>query len=79
MNIHKIRYILDFIRRQGKLPTDEFGQILSAHDLLAWFGLNECLTRSEQLCIEKELVAIVKAELSIEKLKQLQQLRSSMS
>ena len=79
MNIHKIRYILDFIRRQGRLPMDEFGQFLSVHDLVVWFGLNECLTRGEQLCIKKELAAMVEAELAVERLKQLEQLRSSMS
>lgn len=78
-NVYKLRRIMDWVRNQGRLPTDEVGQILPPHELLAWFGLNECLTRGEQLCIEKELAAMVEAELSIEKLKQLEQLRSSMS
>jgi hypothetical protein len=79
MNIYKLRKIMDWIRGQGKLPTDEFGQILSVDDLMGWFGLSECLTRSERLCIKKELAAMVEAELSVERLRQLEQLRLSMS
>lgn len=79
MNPHTLRYVLDFIQRQGKLPTDQFGQILPTHDLLAWFWLSECLTPAEQLYVEKELAAMVDAERSIEKLRQLEQLRSGMS
>ena len=73
MNIYKLRKIIDWIRRQGRLPTDEFGQILSIDDLMGWFGLNECLTRAEQLCIKKELKSMVEAELAVERLKQLEQ------
>ena len=79
MNPHTLRYVLDFVRRQGKLPTDQFGQILPTDDLLAWFGLSECLTPAEQSFAEKELAAMVEAEQSIEQLKQLEQVRSSMS
>ena len=39
VNLYKIRYVLEFIRRQGRLPTDERGQVLSPYDMLAWFGL----------------------------------------
>ena len=77
MNAHALRYVLDFIRGQGKLPTDQFGQILPTDELLAWFGLSECLTPGEQSCVEKELAAMVEAERSIERLKQLELLRSS--
>ena len=33
MNECKIRRILEWIRSQGKLPTDAYGQILSVNDL----------------------------------------------
>jgi hypothetical protein len=75
VNLYKIRYVLDFIRRQGKLPTDEYGQILSASDLLGWFGLKECLNRDELSYIEEELVGMVEAEIAVERLKQSQQFR----
>jgi len=75
VNLYKIRYVLDFIRRQGKLPTDEYGQILSATDLLGWFGLKECLSTEELSYIEEELVGMVEAEMTLERLKQSQQLR----
>ena len=79
MNIYKLRKIIDWIRSQGKLPTDEFGQILSIDELMGWFGLTECLTRAEQLAVRKELAAMVEAELTTEELRQLEQIRSTMS
>ena len=61
----------------GQTATDQFGEILPIHDLLAWFGLSECFTPTEQLCMTKELSAMIEAEQFIEKLKQLEQLRSA--
>lgn len=75
VNLYKIRYVLDFIRRQGKLPTDEYGQILSASDLLGWFGLKECLNTDELSYIEEELVGMIEAEIAVERLKQAEQIR----
>ena len=72
-NIHKLRKIMNWIRNHGRLPTDEFGQILSVDDLMGWFGLNECLTVDEQLYIEEELKGMIEAELALERLKQLEQ------
>ncbi len=73
MNVYKLRRIMDWIRNQGKLPTDEFGQILPVDDLMGWFGLSECLTIDEQLYIEGELKGMIEAELALERLKQLDQ------
>ena len=78
MNIYKLRRITDWIRSHGHLPTDAYGQILSPDDLMGWFGLNDCLTRAEQLCIRKELAAMVEAELVVEKIKQIEQSNSVM-
>ena len=75
VNQYKIRYVLDFIRRQGKLPTDQYGQVLSASDLLGWFSLKECLNIDELSYIEEELVGMVEAEMAVERLKQSQQFR----
>ena len=71
MNIYKLRTIIDLIRRKGKLPTDQFGQILPVDDLMGWFGLTESLTRPEQRRMEEELAAMVEAELAVEQLEQL--------
>ena len=79
MNLYKLRKIIDWICSQGKLPTDEFGQILSVDDLMGWFGLTECLTRGEQLAVRKEFVKLVEAELAGEKLRLLEQNQSTMS
>ncbi len=79
MNIYKLRTIIDLIRRQGKLPTDQFGQILPVDDLMGWFGLTESLTRAEQLGMKKELAAMVEAELAVERLEQQRQIESDMA
>ena len=76
MNRHKIWNIVDFIRRQGKLPTDQFGQILPVDDLLAWFGLDECLSCSEQRRIKQELAELAEAQLAVEKIRMAEQLRA---
>ncbi len=72
-NIYKLRKIMDWIRNQGRLPTDEFGQILPVDDLIGWFGLSECLTIDELLYIGRELNGIIEAELAVEKINQLEQ------
>ena len=76
MNKYKIRDIVDFIRRQGKLPTDQFGQILPVDDLLVWFGLDECLSRYEQRCVKQELATLAEAQLAVERIRMAQQLRA---
>jgi hypothetical protein len=76
MNKHKIWKIMDFIRSQGKLPTDQFGQILPVDDLLVWFGLDECLSRHEQRCVKEELAALADAQLALEKIRMAEQLRA---
>ena len=73
MNVYKLRKIIDWVRSQGKLPTDQFGQILPVYDLMGWFGLSDCLTIDEQLYIERELKGIIEADLAVEKMKQLEQ------
>ena len=69
MNIYKIRRIVEWIRANGKLPTDAYGEVLSPDNLLGWFGLNEVLTVDEQEYMRKELAAMVEAELSLEDLR----------
>ncbi len=79
MNTYKLRKIMDLIRRQGKLPTDQFGQILPVDDLMGWFGLTESLNRAEQLGMKKELTAMVDAELAVERLEQQRKIESDMA
>ena len=76
MNIHKLRNIVDLIRREGKLPRDQFGQILPVDDLMAWFGLTGSLSRSEQRRMKDELAAMAEAELAVESLEQLKAIES---
>ena len=79
MNIHKRRGIIDFVRKQGKLPTDQFGQILSVKDLVSWFELDKYLSASEQEVIKGELAALVEVEEAMEKLKLLKQAQTNTS
>ncbi len=79
MNIHKKRDIVDFIRKQGKLPTDQFGQILPVDDLILWFELDKCLNRYEQQVIKQELEELVEAEQAVEKLRLMEQARTNLS
>ncbi|HBG27628.1 MAG: hypothetical protein A2Y10_15680 [Planctomycetes bacterium GWF2_41_51] len=79
MNIYKKQDIVSFIRRQGRLPTDQFGQILPAGDLLLWFELDKCLTRLEQEIIKKELAAMAEAQDALEKLRIIERSRTNLS
>ena len=79
MNIHKKRDIVDHIRKQGKLPTDQFGQILPVKDLMLWFELDKCLTVSEQEIIKKEMAALIDAEEAMEKLRLMEQAQANRS
>ena len=69
MNWHKIRGILDLIRREGRLPTDPTGQVLSDDDLVDWFGLEKVLSPEETRQMKIELRAMVETEAAIDRLK----------
>ena len=68
MNQHKLRAILDSVRSQGALPTDRFGEILEARDLLAWFGLGEALSAEEQVVVGRELAQMREAQAFVDRL-----------
>jgi hypothetical protein len=69
MNGYRLRTILDFIRSQGKLPCDQWGNTLSPDDLLVWFGLKNDLTPEEQREVKRELAALVEAEALMDRLR----------
>lgn len=79
MNIHKRREIMDFIRGQGRLPSDEFGQILPVEDLMLWFELDKCLNRAERLVIKEELQALAEAQEALEKIRLMENARTPLS
>ena len=70
MNQHKLRAIVDFVRRQGPLPMDQFGEILDARALLEWFGLAGVLSLEERACVARELAMMREAQALIERLQQ---------
>jgi len=76
MDKRKVWNILDFIRGKGKLPTDQFGQILPVDDLMVWFGVAECLSTEEKRLVRLELAAMAEAQQTVDELKMAEQLRS---
>ena len=70
MNEHKLRAIVEFVRRQGPLPTDQFGQILDAWDLLEWFGLAGALAPEDRAYVLRQLAMMREAQVFIERLQQ---------
>jgi len=75
MNEKKIRSIVELIRGQGKLPTDEFGQVLAVDELVGWFGLDECLSGEEMCWLKAELAALAEIQRALDELRISQQLR----
>ena len=61
-NQHKLRAIAEFVREPGPLPTDQLGEILSAEDLLVWFGLAGGLSREEPACVGRGLAMMREAQ-----------------
>ena len=69
MNRYKIRSILDFIRSQGRLPTDERDVILDQDEILVWYGLDKLLMVEEQRLVKQELLAMIEAQAFMERLR----------
>jgi hypothetical protein len=62
MNPHKIRAIVEYIRRQGGLPTDEFGSIMAIDDVMVWFDLKQMLDGDEQRQMKAEIRLMAEAQ-----------------
>jgi hypothetical protein len=62
MNPYKLRAIVDHVRARGRLPTDDFGQILSPADLLVWYELERAVDVEEQREVKRELVLLTEAQ-----------------
>jgi len=79
MNRYKVRDIVDLIRSKGKLPTDQFGQILPVDDLLVWFGLDAGLAPDEYQCVRQELALMAESQDELEKLRLAEEFHSGTS
>ncbi len=75
MNERKVRSIMDFVRRQGNLPTDQFDEVLPVDDLMSWFGLDGLLSPAEERRVRLELAIMAEAQQSLAELKMAEQLR----
>jgi hypothetical protein len=69
MNPYTLKAIVEYIRRRGGLPVDQWGNILSEDDMLVWYGLNDLFTLDEQRQIKKELAAMADAQNVLDQLK----------
>ena len=69
MNPYKLKAIVEYIRRQGRLPEDQFGNVLPPADILVLCGLNDLLSVGEQRMVRRELEALVDAQIVIDQLK----------
>jgi len=69
MNLHKLKAIVDFVRRQGRLPTDRWNTVLNPEDLVVWFGLDDVLTPHEQEVVKAEFRAMAEAESTLDQLR----------
>ena len=69
MNINKMRFLIEFIRRHGKLPTDFLGRTLSSDDIIAWHGLDGLLISEERAYLKQVLSVMTEIEAAIDQLK----------
>lgn len=67
MNWHKIRNVVNYIKKKG-MPTDPYGQLLSADEMVDWYDLRGRLNDSEIRQIKKELTSMIEAEVLMIKL-----------
>ena len=62
VNKHIISQVLRDIRAKGKLPEDDYGNVLAADDLVGWFELKGKLTADELKIIRRELELMARAQ-----------------
>jgi hypothetical protein len=75
MSEQRIQSILEFIRSQGKLPTDQFGEVLAVDDIVDWFGLDGYLSREEMRWLKTELAAMAEMQTALDQLRMSEQVR----
>ena len=68
MNKYKIQKIVEYIRQKGRLPTDQFDQILSAEDILGWYGLEDLLGTEERLQVKREIESLIDAQIFMDQI-----------
>jgi hypothetical protein len=69
MNKHKLRCITEYIKNSGKMPRDQWGDVLSVDELMVYFDLEDCLDKHEQAFMRIELASMVEADLFIDRFK----------
>ena len=69
MNKYKLGAILELIRRKGKLPTDQWDEVLRPDELLIWFGLDGQLNLEEEIILKGELALMTEAEVFMDRLR----------
>lgn len=69
MNRYKLESIIRMIRDRGRLPVDQWDEVLEGDDLLVWFGLDSVLTADEKVVMKMELAALAEAEACMDQLR----------
>ena len=72
MNRHKLNGIVEFVRARGVM-ADPLGRDIDMDSVLTAYGLNELLTRHEQILVKHELTQIYDAQRFIAQLELSQQ------
>jgi hypothetical protein len=69
MNPYTLKAIVEYIRGRGRLPADQWGNLLPVDDMLVLLGLSDLLTLDEQRLVKNELAAMAQAQAVIDQLK----------
>jgi len=62
VNNYIIHRVLRDIQAKGKLPEDDYGNILPTDDLIGWFELEGKLNTNELKIIKRELELMAEAQ-----------------
>ena len=62
VNDYIIRRVLRNIQAKGKLPEDDYGNVLPTDDLIGWFELEDKLTTDELNVIKHQLELMAQAQ-----------------
>jgi len=62
INQYKVMSVMRDVQACGKLPEDEFGNVLPIDDMIGWYELEEKLTEAELRIVKHELELMAEAQ-----------------
>jgi hypothetical protein len=69
MNTHKLRMVVDYIRKQGGIPIDGTGRRLTDDETLSWYGMDGIITADERTRVKHALAALAEIDRCIDRLR----------